>query len=521
MDFVLNFPFFSIMICMLAALSTFMLGRRAAAVVAKLALLITLVLSVILTVYLHGTGESFVYMMGHFPAPWGNEIRAGELEGVMAIFTCVIALLSLIAGKYSIRTEIDDTKQNLYYLITCLMEASLLALIYTNDIFTGYVFIEINTIAGCGLIMIKNSGRSIAAAIRYMVVSLVGSGLFLIGTTLLYSITGHLLMQNINESVAALAADGSYSVTLTIITALMTVGLAIKSGLFPFHLWIPDAYAISVTPSSAMLSGMVSKGYIFLLIKLIYRVIGFDVYSSTGVFDLIFIAGIIAMIMGSVAAIRSGYLRRMTAYSSVSQIGYIFMGIGIANSAGAVAAIFHIITHGLTKSLLFIAASSFTGRKEDIRVSDLKGLGHKYPVSAATFTAAALSIIGFPLFAGFIAKMLLANASFDCGWRMYAAIGAIAVSTILNVVYFFKCIINLYAFEGFEEEKKDTEVSSAEETADESVKAPACVDSEDRPTKYENALHGICAAVLAIINLYIGLAPGLLSDIITKGLNVF
>ena len=266
---------------------------------------------------------------------------------------------------------------------------------------------------------------------------------------------------------------------------------------------------------------MVSKGYIFLLIKLIYRVIGFDVYSSTGVFDLIFIAGIIAMIMGSVAAIRSGYLRRMTAYSSVSQIGYIFMGIGIANSAGAVAAIFHIITHGLTKSLLFIAASSFTGRKEDIRVSDLKGLGHKYPVSAATFTAAALSIIGFPLFAGFIAKMLLANASFDCGWRMYAAIGAIAVSTILNVVYFFKCIINLYAFGGFEEEKKDTEGSTAEETADESVKATACVDNEDRPTKYENALHGICAAVLAIINLYIGLAPGLLSDIITKGLNVF
>ena len=512
----MNFPFFSIMICMLGALSTFLLGRKAAAAVAKSALLITLVLSVVLTAWLHGRGESFVYMMGHFPAPWGNEIRAGELEGIMAVFTCVIALLSLFAGKTSIRTEIDDSKQNLYYLITCLMEASLLALIYTNDIFTGYVFIEINTIAGCGLIMIRNTGRSIAASVRYMVVSLVGSGLFLIGTTLLYSITGHLLMQNINSSVAALVADGSYNVTLTIITALMTVGLSIKSGLFPFHLWIPDAYAISVAPSSAMLSGMVSKGYIFLLIKLIYRVIGFDVFKSTGVFDLIFIAGIIAMIMGSVGSIRSKFLRRMTAYSSVSQIGYIFMGIGIANDAGAVAAVFHIITHGLTKSLLFLAAIPFTDGKEDIRVSDLKGLGHKHPVSAATFTAAALSIVGFPLFAGFIAKMLLANASFTGGYRMYAAIGAIAVSTILNVVYFFRCIINLYAYGGFD--GKEAEEAEVADVADGSKDL---INTSFRPTRFENAVFGTSVSVLALINLYIGLAPGLLTDIITKGLNVF
>ncbi|MCR5829405.1 MAG: sodium:proton antiporter [Lachnospiraceae bacterium] len=508
MDFVLNFPFFSIMICMLAALSTFMLGKRAAAVVAKAAVFITLILSIVLTVYLHECGESFVYMMGHFPAPWGNEIRAGELEGIMAVFTCVISLLSLTAGSASIRNEIDESKQNLYYLITCLMEASLLALIYTNDIFTGYVFIEINTIAGCGLIMIKNSGRAIASAIRYMVVSLVGSGLFLIGTTLMYSVTGHLLMENIHESVMGLVADGSYDVTLTVITALMTVGLSIKSGLFPFHLWIPDAYSRSVAPSSSMLSGMVSKGYIFLLIKIIYRVIGFDVYKASGVFNIIFIAGIAAMIMGSVSAIRSKYLRRMTAYSSVSQIGYIFMGIGIANDAGAVAAIFHIITHGLTKSLLFLAASSFTGKKEDIKISDLKGMGHKYPLSAATFTAAALSIVGFPLFAGFVAKMLLANASFTEGWKMYAAISAIAVSTILNVVYFFRCIINLYAYGGFD--GKDENNGTLDLKSDTLI-----------VTGYERAIHAVSISALAVLNICIGVAPKLLSDIITKGLNVF
>ena len=112
--------------------------------------------------------------------------------------------------------------------------------------------------------------------------------------------------------------------------------------------------------------------------------------------------------------------------------------------------------------------------------------------------------------------MLLANASFDCGWRMYAAIGAIAVSTILNVVYFFKCIINLYAFGGFEEEKKPEG-----EEATEAAAGDCGISVSEAPTKCEKTLHGICASILAIINLYIGLAPGLLSDIITKGLNVF
>ncbi|MCR5431426.1 MAG: sodium:proton antiporter [Lachnospiraceae bacterium] len=512
MDFVMNFPFFSIMLCMFAALATFMLGRKAAGIVAKAAISITLIMSVVLTAWLHMSGESFVYMMGHFPAPWGNEIRAGELEGIMAVFTCIIALLSMTTGKTSIRTQVDDTKQNLFYLITCLMEASLLALIYTNDIFTGYVFIEINTIAGCGLIMIKNTGRAIASAVRYMVVSLVGSGLFLIGTTLLYSITGHLLMENIFDSVSELFSDGSHIVTLTIITALMTVGLSIKSGLFPFHLWIPDAYAVSIAPSSAMLSGMVSKGYIFLLIKLIYRVIGFEVFKETGVFDLIFIAGVAAMIMGSVSAIRSEHLRRMTAYSSVSQIGYIFMGIGIANDAGMVAAIFHIITHGLTKSLLFMSASSFTGKKEDIRIRDIKGMGHKHPVSSAAFTAAALSIVGFPLFAGFIAKMLLANASFGEGYKMYIAICAIAISTILNVIYFFRCIINLYAFGGFEDKDRENSIAGGDTAKEE---------AEFLPTRYERIVHGVSVSVLAVLNLYIGVAPKLLTSILTKGLNVF
>ena len=229
-----------------------------------------------------------------------------------------------------------------------------------HRIFTGYVFIEINTIAGCGLIMVRQLGKSIVTAVRYMVISMLGSGLFLIGVTLLYTLTGHLLMSNIQESVKELISTGDYGMQLTIVIGLMTVGLAIKAGLFPFHLWIPDAYGQSNVISSSLLSSTVSKGYIFLLIKIYFRTLGLEAIEKSGVLNVCFALGIVAMIMGSVLALNEKSFRRMIAFSSIAQIGYIFMGIGIGTKEAVTAAIFHIFAHGLTKSLLFISSSEFT-----------------------------------------------------------------------------------------------------------------------------------------------------------------
>ena len=182
-----------------------------------------------------GTGESYTYMMGHFPAPWGNEIRAGLLEAGMALFFCVIMLLSMIGGSKKLIEDVDESKQSLYYILVDLLLSSLLALVYTNDLFTAYVFVEINTISACGLIMIRQNGRTIEAAVRYMIMSLLGSGLFLVGICMLYDLTGHLLMSNIQEAVAQIVANGTYTVPLLVTIAFMSVGLAIKSALFPFH----------------------------------------------------------------------------------------------------------------------------------------------------------------------------------------------------------------------------------------------------------------------------------------------
>ena len=353
MEFVQNFPFFCIILSMFSAIISFVMNGRIAKYIHVAMVTAVLILSLATLSFVAGTGESYTFMMGHFPAPWGNEIRIGELEALMAVFFSLIMMLSVFGGMAHIDREVQDSKKNLFYILLDLLMASLLALIYTNDLFTAYVFIEINTIAACGLIMIKKQGRTYVSALRYMIMSLVGSGMFLIGLTLLYSITGHLLMSPAKVVLEQIIAEHSYQVPLMVIIILVTVGLGIKSGLYPFHTWIPDAYGYTTPSASAILSSLVSKGYIFLLIKIFYRVLGFDSIISSHMVNILFAFGVIGMIMGSVAAIKERNIRRMTAYSSVAQIGYIYMGLGLGTTAGVVAAVFHIISHGVMKSLLF------------------------------------------------------------------------------------------------------------------------------------------------------------------------
>ncbi len=449
MDFVCNFPFFSILISLFSGTICSVLPEKAAKAVNRIVIAAVAVMSGILLLYLLGTGESFVYWMGHFPAPWGNEIRAGILEAGMALFFCIIMYLSMAGGAHKLFDEVEESKHNLYYILINLLLSSLLALVYTNDMFTAYVFVEINTISACGLIMIRQVGRTIEAAVRYMIMSLLGSGLFLFGLCIMYDLTGHLLMSNIKEAVALLIQNGEYQIPLIVSVALMCIGLCIKSALFPFHAWLPDAYGYSTVSSAAILSSLVSKGYIFLLIKIIYRVIGFEIFNNTRIIDVLFVFGLLGMIFGSLSAIKENDIRRMIAFSSVAQIGYIYMGFGMGTQAGMVASVFHILSHAATKSLLFIAAIGLTevsgGSRKFI---DLTGAGYRNKWAGVAFTAGSLSMVGVPLFSGFISKLLFAQAAVQVEGKMLAALIVLGISTVLNAIYFMKTVICIYATTG-------------------------------------------------------------------------
>lgn len=445
MQFVQNFPFMTIILSLLSGpLSSILDGKKAKRVNLAVMSLIT-VMSCAVLVFVINSGSAYVYTMGHFPAPWGNEIRVGVLEAFMAVFFCVIMLLCVIGGVYEREQELEDTKQNLYYVMVNLLLSSLLALIYTNDLFTAYVFVEINTISACGLIMIRQNGRTLEAATRYMIMSLMGSGLLLLGICFLYDLTGHLLMSNIREQVQLLHQAGEYNIPLLVSLALISVGLAIKSALFPFHAWLPDAYGYSTLSSAAILSSLVSKGYIFLLVKIFFRVIGFGIVRDSKVVNVLFVFGVAGMIMGSVNAIRENNIRRMIAYSSVAQIGYIYMGFGLGTTAGVIASLYHVLSHAATKSLLFVAASGITDASGDhTEFLELTGAGYRNKLAGVAFTVGSLSMVGVPMFSGFISKLLFAQAGMESMHKMLPTLIALAISTILNAVYFMKTVIRIY-----------------------------------------------------------------------------
>lgn len=437
MSFVQNFPFFSIILCLLCAVVTFVVGDRWGRRLTVALLSVSIVLQGCVLWFCAHNNISYAYMMGHFPAPWGNEIMAGVLEPLMALVFSVVMLLSVLGGMRHIEHDIGDGSRALYWVMVDLTLVSLLALCYTNDIFTGYVFIEICTIASCGILCARESGRTLLASMRYMVFSLVGSGLFFIGVVYLYSVTGQLLFPQLLETVGAVWQNGAYRPAVTIAVGLISTGLAIKSGLFPFHTWLPEAHSQASVASSCILSGVIVKGYAFLLIKIIYRAIGPAVYYATGVQNILLVLGLGGMVICSVSAIRARHLKVMVAYSSAAQIGYIFMGIGMGTQAGMLAAILQVINHALTKSMLFLSAVQLSDASQrHMDFPHLRGAGHRDPAAGILFTAGALSMVGVPLFAGFIPKLYFAQEAFSLGWQRWPVLLALVASTVLNVLYF-------------------------------------------------------------------------------------
>ena len=490
-----SIPFACILLPLAAAAGTAALNRRAARAVAGCVLLLQTVLSAILLVRMAGQDESFVYMMGHYPAPWGNEIRAGLLEAVVGLAFSLVMTLSVAGGLFVLDQELLSDRHSLTAAMLLLLSAALQAQIYTNDIFTAFVFVEIMTISAVGLIAAHDTGRGQAAAMRYMILNLVGSALFLLSVILLYGLTGHLLMSPLKESVAALLQSGEYHLPLTAVVALMCAGLAVKSALWPFHTWVPDAYGTSTPAVSSILSSLVSEGYVFLLVKLFWRVLGPETLAETHVIDVLFGFGIIGMIMGSLGAIRQKNIKRIIAWSSVAQVGYLYMGIGLGSAAGLQAAVFHILSHAAAKALLFLAANSLHAVSGGYGFGRIRGSFRRAPLAAASFAVGAFSLIGLPFVGGFASKWFFAEAGFAAGGlRMGLVLFALIVSTALNVVYFMGAVIEI---------------------------CRPVQDTLVRPSRRVGPLRHAALACLCALTVLLGCLPGPIMAWIEKGLSLF
>lgn len=398
---------------------------------------------------------SYFYKIGHFDAPYGIEFKIGIIECIIAVLFAFVSLVVCWYSCYNIEHDISEKKIPLYYLLINILVGSLLGVVFSNDMFNVYVFIEIGNLASCGIVVVKGNKENIRAGLKYLIMSCLGSGLVLMGIAFLYSMTGHLNMTFIHESLMKNYMNYQQAIIITL--GLFAVGLGVKSALFPLHTWLPDAHSNAPTPSSAILSSLVLKAYIIFLLKVLYRVIGKEIIINTPILNVLLTLGCLGMIMGSVLAIFQKNLKRIIAYSSVAQIGYIYFAIGLGTELGVIVSIYHIIGHALTKAALFLCSGSIiekTGQKE---ITNLKGVGKEMPYTLTLFFIASLSLIGIPILPGFVSKWYLAIGSIEVN-KLFLII-IILASSLLNAVYYLPISINGF----FDEENSNIKIFKSKE----------------------------------------------------------
>lgn len=398
----------------------------------------------ILTLYawIHGVmnlgKDMYIIQAGHAEPPFGIALRVSAVEIVIGLLFMTVTTLIIWFSANQFHREVGEKQQKTFLILVHLLVASLLGIVYTQDLFNGFVFIEVSTLAACGIIVVKNKADNIKAAVKYLILSSLGSGLVLMGIAYLYALTGYLDMTYIHEALVPIASEKSRMILISMV--LFMTGTGIKSALFPMHIWLPDAHTAAPGASSALLSGLVIKAPAVYFLKVCVLVYGYNMINQTAFLQLILLFSGTGMIVGSLFARSQKNMKRMIAYSSVAQMGYIFFGIGLATPAGMAIAVYHILGHGVTKSTLFLLATTFIDKLEHKELSALKGVGREMPFEMAAFTLCGFSMVGIPILPGFISKWNLALATIETGQVWLLAI--ILISSVLNAAYYFPITIN-------------------------------------------------------------------------------
>lgn len=360
------------------------------------------------------------------------------LTSAFVFFFLLIGLLVMWESFSLIGKDLEDSLVPVYYTIVLVLLASLCGIIYFDNLLVLYFTLEISAFLSAGLVIIKKSERSRRAGMKYLFLSLLASVFFLIGIVITYRLTGSLSINNMDVSSVKVGNEDLIGTSLLFIF----IGLAFKSALFPFHLWLPDAHGNATSSASAMLSGVVLKSYIILFIKLIYISFGIELVKEYNILNISLTLGTIAMIYGSLLAIMQEDIKYRIAYSSVAQIGYIFMGLGLGNEMGLIAALFHIISHGVTKSTLFLAAGNIITKKGIRNPREMNGMAKALPFTMFIYTIGALSMVGIPLFVGFMSKWNFAQGIME--YESIVLLVVLTLSSILNGIYFMPLVIRGY-----------------------------------------------------------------------------
>jgi len=380
------------------------------------------------------------YWLGGWRPPWGIEYVVDGLNAYVLIIILFLSLVAAIYSKRSVEQEVEERKHVTFYTIFQLLVAGCCGVVVTGDVFNLYVLSEIASLTTYALIAIAG-GRALRASYNYLVMGSIGICFYLLGVGFLYSVTGTLNMGDLRLLLPPLYGNKMVQTAFVFIL----IGLGIKAAFFPLHTWQPDSYTYAPSAVSVIISTVVAKTFIYAMIRIFFSVFTVNFITLfVPIFKIICWIAAIAMIFGSIFAIAQFNLKRMLAYSSIANVGYIMLGVGLSTSTtlGLTPALMHILNHALMKGCLFMAACAFIYKAGLWDIRDFTGLGRKMPYTCFTFLLAALSMIGLPPSVGFVTKLYLILAALDAGEYIFVAV--IFFSTLLMIVYFWRVVEDMY-----------------------------------------------------------------------------
>lgn len=378
------------------------------------------------------------YELGGWAPPWGIEYRIDTLNALVALLVSSIAVVTLLYALLSVEKEIPKDKVSLFYSAFLLCLTGLLGITQTGDIFNLFVFLEISSLSSYALISLGQKRQALTSAYQYLIMGTLGATFFLIGVGLIYSTTGTLNMMDLASRLPEVIGLRTVHTGF----AFIIIGFALKLALFPLHLWLPNAYTYAPTVITVFLAGTATKVALYVMLRVLFTVFPGDFVSITPTGDLFVLSGMAGIIVASVYAIYQTDVKRLLAYSSVAQIGYMALGIGFASALGVTASIVHLFNHALMKGALFMAVGAIIYRIGVCRIDSIQGLGRQMPWTFGALVIGGLSLIGVPGTAGFISKWYLVLAALE--QEAWIAVAVILIGSLLAVVYIGKIIETLY-----------------------------------------------------------------------------
>lgn len=379
-------------------------------------------------------GEVLSYAFGNWPAPIGIEYRVDAANAFVALLVAGMAAITLPWAKASVDQEIPE-RQGVFYSLFLLALAGLMGITLSGDAFNVFVFLEISSLATYALIAHASDRRALLASFRYLIMGTVGATFLLIGIGFLYMMTGTLNMADLAERLPEVSDTRTVRAAL----AFIIVGMGLKLALLPLHLWLPNAYTYAPSFVTVFLAGTATKVALYVMLRFVFSVFAPDYsFYVLPLATVLMVLAVAGMFAGSWAAMFQPNIKRMLAYSSVAQVGYMVLGVALVSLTGLTAAFLHLFNHALMKAALFMAIGTVIYQVGSARIEAMRGLGRQMPWTMTAFALAGLSIIGVPTTAGFISKWYLILASAEAGaWWLIALI---VITSMMAVYYIWRVV---------------------------------------------------------------------------------